>query len=323
MHETRGVEAFMVVAEHRSFSKAARASGVTASALSQAVRALEDRVGVPLFVRSTRSVSLTDVGRRLLERVSPAFKEAALALEEARGAVDVAQGKLRITAGRLTVPLVIEPLLPEFLREHPKLEVEIGIDDHFVDIVEMGFDAGIRLSEAIQPDFTVVRLTPPFRLLVAGAPSYFAERPRPRRPRDLLEHDCINYRMASTGAYYAWEFERNRREQQVAVKGRLSCNDGLTMVNAALAGLGLVYIHEQALAAHVERGDTAEIKGIHRHRAARAGPLDRGVVLAHPSEIQAAQPAQAALKRRAEAYTLSSKRTEEAYTPPKRSTLSR
>ena len=254
MHETRGVEAFMGVAEHRSFSKAARASGVTASALSQAVRALEDRVGVPLFVRSTRSVSLTDVGRRLLERVSPAFKEAALALEEARGAVDVAQGKLRITAGRLTVPLVIEPLLPEFLREHPKLEVEIGIDDHFVDIVEMGFDAGIRLSEAIQPDFTVVRLTPPFRLLVAGAPSYFAERPRPRRPRDLLEHDCINYRMASTGAYYAWEFERNRREQQVAVKGRLSCNDGLTMVNAALAGLGLVYIHEQALAAHVEQG---------------------------------------------------------------------
>lgn len=245
----------MAVAEHKSFSKAARASGVTASALSQAVRALEERVGVPLFARSTRSVSLTDVGRRLFERVGPAVKETSLALEEARGAVDVAQGKLRITAGRLTVPLVIEPLLPKLLREHPKLEVEIGIDDRFVDIVEMGFDAGIRLSEAIQPDFTVVRLTPPFRLLVAGAPSYFEHHARPRRPRDLLEHDCINYRMASTGAYYAWEFERNRREEQVAVKGRFSCNDGLTMVNAAVAGLGLVYIHEQALAAHLERGE--------------------------------------------------------------------
>lgn len=255
MQELRGVDAFLAVAEHKSFSRAARAAGVTASALSQTVRALEERVGVPLFVRTTRSVSLTDVGRRLRERVAPALKETALALEEARGAVDVARGKLRITAGRLSVPLALEPVLPALLSEHPELEVELGIDDQFVDIVEMGFDAGIRLSEAIQADFTMVRLTPPFRLLVAGAPSYFARHPRPRRPRDLLAHDCINYRMASTGTYYAWEFERNRREQQVAVKGRLSCNDGLTMLNAAVAGLGLVYLHEPALAPYVRRGE--------------------------------------------------------------------
>jgi DNA-binding transcriptional LysR family regulator len=255
MHDSRGVEAFVAVAEQKSFSKAARSLGVTASALSQSVRALEERVGVPLFLRSTRSVSLTEVGRRLFERVAPAMKETADALEEARGSVDVAQGKLRITAGRLPVPLVIDPVAPVLLREHPKLELEVCIDDRFVDIVEMGFDAGVRLNEAIQPDFTVVRLTSSFRLLVAGSPTYFAENPRPRRPSDLVHHDCINYRMASTGAYYAWEFERNGREQQVAVKGRFSCNDGLTMVNAAVAGLGLVYIHEQVLLPHIERGE--------------------------------------------------------------------
>ena len=255
MHDTRGVQAFVAVAENKSFSKAARSLGVTASALSQAVRALEERLGVPLLLRSTRSVSLTDVGKRLFERLAPAMKEATQALDEAQGSLDVAQGKLRITAGRLTVPLVIEPVVPTLLREHPKLELEVAIDDRFVDIVEMGFDAGVRLNEAIQPDFTVVRLTSPFRLLVAGAPAYFAEHPRPQRPRDLVDHDCINYRMSSTGAYYAWEFERHGKEQQVAVKGRFSCNDGLTMVNAAVAGLGLVYIHQQAIWPHVERGE--------------------------------------------------------------------
>ncbi|MFZ5895105.1 MAG: LysR substrate-binding domain-containing protein [Myxococcota bacterium] len=255
MQETRGVTAFVAVAEQRSFSGAARTLGVTASALSQSVRALEERVGVPLFARSTRSVNLTEAGQRLFERLRPALRETEAALEEARASLDVAQGTLRLTAGRLTVPLVIEPVLPALLREHPKLSVELSIDDRFVDIVELGFDAGVRLNEAIQPDFTVVRLTPPFRLLVAGAPSYFAKRPRPHSPSELVAHECINYRMGSTGAFYAWEFERRGREFSVAVNGRFSCNDGLTMLNAAVSGLGLVYIHEQAIRPLVQRGE--------------------------------------------------------------------
>lgn len=254
MHDARGTQAFVAVAAHQSFSAAARALGVTPSALSQSVRAFEARLGVPLFVRTTRSVGLTDAGRRLYERLRRALAEADAALDEARGSADVAQGTLRISSGRLTVPLVIEPVLGPLLAEHPRLSVEVSVDDRFVDIVAGGFDAGIRLSEAIEPDYAVVRLTPPFRLLVAGSPGYFARHGRPRRPNDLLAHDCINFRMPSTGAFYAWEFERRGREQVVAVKGRVSCNDGALMLNAALAGLGLVYLHEQALAPHVASG---------------------------------------------------------------------
>jgi len=255
MHETRGVEAFVAVAKHRSFSAAARALGLTASALSQSVRALEERVGVPLFVRTTRSVSLTDVGRRLLDRLTPALEEAASALDEARGSCDVAEGILRLSVGRLTVPLIIEPVLPTLLAEHPKLEVDLNIDDRFVDIVKAGFDAGVRLNEAIPPDFTAVRLTSPFRFLVAAAPSYLARRGRPQRPNDLRAHECINYRRGTTNAFYAWEFERRGKEQQIAVKGRFACNDCVAMVNAAVAGLGLVYAHEQAIWPHVASGE--------------------------------------------------------------------
>jgi DNA-binding transcriptional LysR family regulator len=255
MHEIRGAQAFVSVAESKSFTAAARSLGVTPSAVSQAVSALETRIGVPLFVRNTRSVRLTEVGQRLVERLRPALHAATSAIEEARGALDVAQGTLRITAGRITAPLVIEPVLPRLLQMHPKLSVEVSIDDRFVDILEAGFDAGIRLNEAIAADFTIVRLTPPFRLLVAGAPGYIKSRGRPRRPADLVNHDCINYRMGSTGTFYAWEFARRGRAQQVAVKGRFACNDGPTMVHAAIAGLGLVYMQEQVLQPHVARGE--------------------------------------------------------------------
>lgn len=255
MQEIRGAQAFVSVAECRSFTAAARSLGVTPSAVSQSVSALESRIGVPLFVRNTRSVRLTDIGQRLFERLRPALNAAMLAIEEARGALDVAQGTLRITAGHITAPLVIEPVLPRLLQAHPMLSVEVSIDDRFVDILESGFDAGIRLNEAIAADFTVVRLTPAFRLLVAGAPGYFKTHAKPRRPSDLVKHDCINYRMSSTGTFYAWEFARRGREQQVAVRGRFACNDGPTMVHAAVAGLGLVYMQEQVLQPHIARGE--------------------------------------------------------------------
>jgi len=254
MNDLRSAVAFIAVAERRSFSAAARSLGVTASALSQSVRGLEQRLGLPLLVRTTRSVSLTEPGRRLYERLRPALREADAALEEASGSADVVQGTLRLTLGRLTVPLVLDPVLRPLLEQHPRLSIEISVEDRFVDIVSEGFDAGVRLSEAIEPDLTAVRLTPPFRLLVAGAPDYFARRGRPERPSALLEHDCITYRMLSTGALYAWEFERRGQEQAIAVRGRITTNDGPSMLSTGLQGLGLVYLHEQALAPHVASG---------------------------------------------------------------------
>ncbi len=249
-----GLEAFLTVAEKRGFSAAARSLGVSASALSQAVSSLEERVGVPLLTRTTRSVNLTETGRRLFERARPALRETLAAIDEASASRDIARGTLRITLGRIGAPLLIEPLLAPLLSAHPELSLEVSIDDRFVDIVESGFDAGIRLSEAIAPDLVAVRLTPPFRWVVAGSKEYLARRGRPERPRDLLEHDCIGYRMSSTGALYAWEFQRRGREESVEVKGRLVCNDGGVMLNAALAGLGLVYHSESILAPHVESG---------------------------------------------------------------------
>jgi DNA-binding transcriptional LysR family regulator len=254
MLETRGAQAFMAVAERRSFTAAARVLGVTTSALSQSVRVLEERLGVPLLVRTSRSVGLTEAGIRLLERVAPAIREMDAAFDEARGSGAVVQGTLKVTIGRLTAPLLLEPILAKLLGENPRLSLEVSVDDRFVDIVAEGFDAGVRLSESIEPDLVAIRLTPSFRLVVGGAPSYFRKHGRPRVPRDLLAHDCIGYRRLSTGTLYAWEFEKRGRQQTVATRGRIVCNDGPLMVTAALSGQGLLYVHEQAVEEHVKRG---------------------------------------------------------------------
>jgi DNA-binding transcriptional LysR family regulator len=262
MLDARGAESFVAVAAARSFSGAARTLGVTVSAVSQSVRAFEAKLGVPLLVRTTRSVQLTEAGARLLERLAPVLDAAEAALDEARGAANVVQGTLRITLGGLTVPLVLEPVLAPLLAAHPYLSIEISVDNGFIDIVDAGFDAGVRLSEAIEPDLVAVRLTPPFRLLVAGAPSYFATRMKPKVPRDLLDHDCIGYREVNTGTIYNWELAKRRRgkiEQAIAIRGRVVCNDGPTMIAAALRGVGLVYMHEPAIADHVKRGELVTV----------------------------------------------------------------
>ena len=253
--QLQGLETFVTVAEERGFSAAASKLGVSPSAASQAVRALEARLGASLLVRTTRSVNLTEAGQQLLSRVAPALAETRAALAEVHQADGVVQGTFRLTVGRVALPLAVEPLLPPLLEAHPRLAVEVSIDDRLVDIVEEGFDAGIRLEEAIEPDLAAVRLVAPFRLVVAGAPSYFAKRGRPKKPRDLLEHDCINFRMPSTGAVYRWELERAGREESVAVSGRLVCNDSAFMLRAARAGLGLAYLMEPEVAPLVERGE--------------------------------------------------------------------
>jgi DNA-binding transcriptional LysR family regulator len=247
--------AFVTVADRLGFSAAARELGVSPSALSQQIRGLEEAVGVPLFVRTTRSVALTEAGRRLHARVGPALRESLEALEEAASDASEVHGTLRLTVGRVAAPLVLAPLVGPLLAAHPQLSVEVSIDDRFVDIVAEGFDAGVRLAEALSPDMVAVRLTPPFRLLVAGSPAYFRRHGRPRRPRDLLEHECLVYRQSTDGRLYAWEFERRGREEAVAVRGRLLCRDAAFMISMARAGLGLVYMIEQELAPHVASGE--------------------------------------------------------------------
>lgn len=252
--QLNGLLAFTTVAERKGFSSAARTLGVSPSALSQAIWNLEARVGVPLLVRTTRSVSLTEAGERLLARSGPSLKEALAAVEEASTASDTVVGRLRLTVPRIAVPLIIEPVLPILRQRHPQLSIEISVDDRFVDIMAEGQDAGIRLSEAVERDMVAVRVSPPFRFVVVGAPSYLQARGRPVAPKDLLAHECIGYRAVTTGTLYQWEFERRGKELQVAIRGSLVCNDAGLMARAAVAGLGLAYVSEQVVAADVEAG---------------------------------------------------------------------
>lgn len=257
--QLNGLMAFLAVADRQGFSTASRALGVSPSALSQAVRGLEARMGTPLLVRTTRSVALTDAGRRLRERLGPALREALSAVEEVQGGTDRVSGTLRLTVPRMAVPILIEPVVPELMARHPELTVEVSVDDQNVDLVTEGYDAGVRLSESIQKDLVAVRVTPPFRFIMVGSPAYLARRGRPKRPKDLLEHDCICFRRSSSGQLYAWELEKGGREYRMAVRGPLVSNDGALMVSAALWGAGLAYVNEQVAAEHLRTGRLEEV----------------------------------------------------------------
>lgn len=240
LDQLNGLLAFMTVAEQRGFSAAARVLGVSPSALSQAVRALEARIGTPLFVRTTRSVALTDAGERLLRRSEPGLRAVLAAVEEASRRDEEIIGQLRLNVPRIALPFLDTPLL-ELRRQHPKLGVEVIVDNRFVDVVSEGFDAGIRLIEATEKNMVAVRVAPPFRFVVVGAPSYLNERGRPAHPRDLSRHECVGFRRAS-GALYVWEFERRGRDLRVVVSGGVVSNDPELMVRAAVLGLGLAYV---------------------------------------------------------------------------------
>jgi DNA-binding transcriptional LysR family regulator len=237
------LQGFLAVARHRSFSGAARELGVSRSAVSQAVQQLEEQLRVVLLARTTRSVSLTEAGRRLLDGAGPAMGQTLAALREVSAQPGETVGRLRLSVPRAAVPFVIDPVLPTFRERHPRIEVEIALHDRFVDIVAEGYDAGVR-TESIERDMVQVRLTDPFRYLVVGAPDYLARRGTPERPEDLLRHECITFRSETTGALYAWELERGRRTWRVPVRGGVVCNDGLLCVSLAELGLGLAYAFE-------------------------------------------------------------------------------
>jgi DNA-binding transcriptional LysR family regulator len=238
------LQAFLAVARLRSFSSAARELGVSRSAVSQAVRQLEEQVRVVLLARTTRSVSLTEAGTRLVESVGPSMGRITTALAEVSAKPGETVGRLRLSVPRAALSFVIDPVLPAFRERHPRVEVEIVVEERFVDVVAEGYDAGVRLSEAIERDMVQVRLTDSFRFVVVGAPGYLARHGTPERPEDLLRHECITFRSQTTGTRYAWELERGRRNWRVPVRGGIVTSDSRLSASLAEQGLGLAYTLE-------------------------------------------------------------------------------
>jgi DNA-binding transcriptional LysR family regulator len=273
-----GVEAFLGVAQHRSFRKAAAELGVTPSAISQAVRALEARVGAALFMRTTRSVGLTEAGERFLSRAKPAFAELVAASEVARELGQRPAGMLRLSVPRAVVPILLEPLIASFCQAYPDIEVEIAASKELVDIAAEGFDAGIRLGQFIAADMVAVRLTPPFRFVVVGSPAYIARSGRPERPDDLRQHACLRLRR-SNGALALWSLNDNGRAIEIAVSGPLIANDFPTMLGAAVEGMGLAQVPEPIAAGPVRAGKLVQV-------LRPFAPMAPGVFLYYPGRHQ-------------------------------------
>jgi DNA-binding transcriptional LysR family regulator len=236
-----GVEAFLSVAKHRSFRRAAADLGVTPSAISQAVRALEARVGAALFIRTTRSVGLTEAGERFLARAKPAFEELVAASEAARDLGQRPAGLLRLAVPRAVVPLILEPVIASFCQAYPEIELEIAASDEMVDLAAGGFDAGIRLGQFIAPDMVVVRLTQPFPFVVVGSPDYLNRRKRPERIDDLRAHACLRIRR-SNGSIAPWSFVDGNKAVEAIVSGPLIAHDYPTLLGAAMQGVGLALV---------------------------------------------------------------------------------
>ena len=236
-----GVEAFLAVARHRSFRRAAAELGVTPSAISQAVRTLEARIGAALFIRTTRSVGLTEAGQRFLDRAGPAFAELVAAGAAARDLGQRPTGLLRISVPRAAIPLILEPVIASFCQAYPEIELEIAANEELIDIAAEGFDAGIRLGHLIVPDMVAVRLTPPFPFIVAGSPDYLAGRTPPERIADLRDHACLRIRR-SDGSIAPWNFVDGNMPVEAAVSGPLIAHDYPTLLGAALRGMGLAQL---------------------------------------------------------------------------------
>jgi DNA-binding transcriptional LysR family regulator len=246
--------AFLVVAREQSFTRAAAQLGVSQSALSQTMRGLESRLGVRLLTRTTRRVSVTEAGERLLRTVSPRFEEIDDDLEAVTALREKPSGTIRLTATENAAASVLWPTLLRFLPKYPEIKVEIVIDYGLTDIVAQRFDAGVRPGETVASGMISVRIAPDMRMAVVGAPAYFAERKPPKAPQDLTNHNCINLRLPTHGGLYAWEFEKHGREMNVRVDGQLILGTATFMLMAARAGFGLAYLPEEEVRSDLESG---------------------------------------------------------------------
>jgi DNA-binding transcriptional LysR family regulator len=253
--ELGDLRAFLAVAEERSFTKAAARLGVSQPALSYTIRQLEARLGIRLLARTTRSVAPTQAGERLFETVGPLFEGIVAGMNALSEYREKPAGTIRITADEHAVRAVLAPALEQILPEYPDIKVEVSVDYGLTDIVAERYDAGIRLGEQVAKDMIAVPIGPEMRMIVVGAPSYFASHPKPKKPQDLVGHNCINLRLPTYGGLYAWEFEKGGHELRVRVDGQLVFNSSAPILDAALAGLGLAYMPEAQVRTHLADGE--------------------------------------------------------------------
>jgi DNA-binding transcriptional LysR family regulator len=253
-HPIDDLAAFLAVARARSFTRAAAQLGVSQSALSHTIRGLEERLGVRLLTRTTRSVASTEAGERLVRTVGPRLEEIDAELAALTELREKPAGSIRITTGEHSAEAILWPALAKLLPRYPDIKVELIIDYGLTDIVAERYDAGVRLGEQVAKDMIAVRIGPDFRMAVVGAPSYFARRPRPKTPQELTVHDCINIRLPTYGGIYAWEFEKRGRGLKVRVEGQLLFNNTALRLKAALAGLGLAYLPDDQVEKHLADG---------------------------------------------------------------------
>ncbi len=245
---------FAVVAQERSFTRAAARLGMSQPALSRAMRQLEEHLGIRLLARTTRSVAPTQAGEHLLQVIAPRFDEINNELALLSKFRDRPAGKLRITAGEHAAIAVLQPVLAQLLPDHPDLSIEIIVDYGLTDIVAEGYDAGVRLGEQVAKDMIAMRIGPDMRMAVVGSPAYFSRYPKPMIPADLVAHNCITLRMPTHGGLFMWEFEKNGQALKVRIEGQLVFNNIAMRLESALQGLGLAYMPEDAVRPHIEQG---------------------------------------------------------------------
>jgi DNA-binding transcriptional LysR family regulator len=246
--------AFRAVAEARSFTRAAAQIGVSPSALSHTIRALEERLGIRLLTRTTRNVAPTEAGERLLGAVAPHFDGIEAELTALTALRDQPAGRIRITTGAHAAETALEPALARLLPRYPDIQVELSVHSGFIDIVAERFDAGVRLGETIAKDMVAIRIGPEMRMAAVGSPAYFAARKPPRTPDDLAHHNCVNLRFPTRGGLYAWEFEKRGRAVNVRVEGQLIVNDIALARRGACNGLGVAYLPDDYVQADIEAG---------------------------------------------------------------------
>ncbi|KGT95094.1 LysR family transcriptional regulator [Erwinia typographi] len=253
------LQIFLVVARERSFTKAAAKLGVSQSALSHAMKALEERLNIRLLTRTTRSVAPTEMGERIIACLDPRFADLEQELEALIQLNGTASGYIRLSAGEHAARNLLWPKLKPFLKEYPEIKVELVVDNGFVNIVEGRFDAGVRLGESVDKDMIAVRIGPDMRMVVVGAPEYFAENPVPETPHELQHHRCINLRLPTAGGLYHWEFEKEKKPLRVRVEGQLTFNSLSERMDAVLSGFGIACVPEDMVQEFVESGELIQV----------------------------------------------------------------
>ena len=260
-HYLNGILAFLAVARERSFTRAAAHLGISQSALSHSIRGLEERMGLRLLTRTTRSVSTTQAGERLAQSLGPRFDEIEAELKSIVELRDRPAGTIRITTSTHAAETILMPALGKFLLDYPDILVEAVIEHGLTDIVAERYDAGIRLGEQVEKDMIAVRVGPDLRMAAVATPSYFEAHAKPRTPQDLTRHNCLNIRLQTYGGLYAWEFEKNGRPLNVRVSGQIICNGSSSIVAAALCSLGIAYVPEDMVRAHIAEKRLVRVLG--------------------------------------------------------------